>query len=182
MAPPQHLQIDPVEHASAAVRRMGFELDDPYVEEVWIAAIGPTCTLLLRRLPDLWRHEVPAQVDAAELAGSLGLSRYIDKPRSQIWHTFERLRQFRLATPIRDGRVGVFTRVPLLSDRLLARVPEWTARRHAELLESHTDRLAHEPDARAPTPPRPVAQIRARLDQLEHPSPSTGIDAPGLAR
>ena len=182
MAPPQQLQIDPLEHPRATVRRMGFDLDDPYVEDVWIAAIGPTCTLLLRRLPELWRHEGPAHVDVAQLAGSLGLSRHVDRPRSQIWHTFERLHQFGLATPIRDGRVGVFTRVPPLSDRLQERVPEWTARRHAELLESHIDRLVDEPGAPAPDPPRLAAQIRVRLDQLEHPGPPTGIDSPGLAR
>lgn len=55
------------------VQRVGFDLTDPYVEHCWSAVIGPTSTLLLRRLPALWIARVPIDIGASDLSRSLGL-------------------------------------------------------------------------------------------------------------
>jgi hypothetical protein len=59
------LAIHAVPHRK--VRRVGFPLDDPYVEQVWAAVIGPSALLVLRRLPVLWLEREPAVVDLREL-------------------------------------------------------------------------------------------------------------------
>jgi hypothetical protein len=66
MEPPEVLAIHAVTHPNPKVRRIGFSLDDPYVEQVWAGVIGPSAPLALRRLPILWRARTsrgrPAQL------------------------------------------------------------------------------------------------------------------------
>ncbi|HET6662952.1 MAG TPA: hypothetical protein VFG94_01780, partial [Acidimicrobiales bacterium] len=73
MEPPEVLAIHAVPDPNPKVRRVGFALDDPYVEQVWAGVIGPSSLLALRRLPVLWRDRKPAVVDVRELGQSLGL-------------------------------------------------------------------------------------------------------------
>jgi hypothetical protein len=63
MEPPEVLAIHAVPHPNRKVRRVGFTLDDSYVEQVWAGVIGPSALLVLRRLPVLWREREPAVVD-----------------------------------------------------------------------------------------------------------------------
>jgi hypothetical protein len=51
MEPPEVLAIHAVPHPNPKVRRVGFALDDPYVEQVWAGVIGPSALLALRRRP-----------------------------------------------------------------------------------------------------------------------------------
>jgi hypothetical protein len=181
MAPPEQLLIDAVEHPDPAVRAVGFRLDDPYVESVWVGVIGPTSALLLRRLPRLWHQATSAQVDVAELAASLGVSTRADLWKSQIWRTFHRLAQFRLARPVEGGRVGVFAQIPPISDRQLARLPEWTAQAHDRMLGDHLDQLAYQSGVTVgPVSPGPADHISARLDRLQR--LPKAAPAPGLGR
>jgi hypothetical protein len=73
MEPPETLVIRAVPHPNPKVRRVGFTLDDPYVERVWAGIIGPSALLVLWRMPVLWREREPAPVDLRELGQSLGL-------------------------------------------------------------------------------------------------------------
>ena len=68
----QVITLNPVSHPDRRVRQVGFGLTDPYVEQCWSAVVGPSTTLLLRRLPELWREHQPAQIEASELGRSLG--------------------------------------------------------------------------------------------------------------
>jgi len=52
------LTFTPVNHPNRQVRRVGFDLSDTYVEQCWSAVIGPSAVVLLRRMPELWRHEM----------------------------------------------------------------------------------------------------------------------------
>jgi hypothetical protein len=67
MDPPEVLAIHAVPHPNPKVRRVGFVLDDPYVEQVCAGVIGPSALLALRPLPVLWREREPAVVDLREL-------------------------------------------------------------------------------------------------------------------
>ena len=40
MEPPEVLALHAVPHPNPKVRRVGFTLDDPYVEQVWAGVIG----------------------------------------------------------------------------------------------------------------------------------------------
>ena len=157
------LTFTPVEHPNVRVQRVGFELTDPYVEQCWSAVVGPSSTLLLRRLPALWIDRVPAEIGASDLSRSLGLGVGVGR-QSRLANTLNRLVQFGLAVPAVDGTgFDVRRQVAPLSSRQLERAPEWTRDTHERLLDAHIDRIAN------PSPqPNGAASLTARLDRLQH--------------
>lgn len=164
---PDVLTIRPALHPKPVVRKVGFDLDHPYVEQCWSGVVGPTSVLLLRRVPLLWRDATPAHVRVSELARSLGLTGPTG-PGSRFWQTVRRMCQFGLARPAGGGTLDVFTRVAPLTSRQLARLPDWSVRAHDGWMQRQAERLSE-----VATPGRtPAASITARLDRLEHrPSP-----------
>lgn len=166
------LCFTPVDHPDVRVQRIGFDLTDPYVEQCWSAVVGPSSTLLLRRLPALWVARVPAEISASELSQSLGLGAGVGE-HSRLVNTVERLARFRLARPAPHGAgLDVFCQVPPLSPRQLARVPEWTRDTHERLFGAHLEQIDHLARHQAS-----VASITARLDRLQH---AAGHAANGL--
>ena len=157
------LQFTPVDHPDARVRRIGFNLTDPYVEQCWSAVLGPSSTLLLRRLPTLWIARVPAEIDAGELSRSLGLGAGVGE-RSRLAATLDRLVNFGLARPTPDGAgLDVYRQVPPLTQRQLARLPEWTRDAEDRLLGTHLTQIDDSTRHHAN-----VVSITARLDRLQH--------------
>lgn len=134
------LVLTPVNHPDPRVRRIGFELSDPYVEQCWSAVVGPSATLLLRRLPELWQHQVPAEVRAEELSRSLGLGAGTG-PNSRLASTLDRLVRFGLARPDQAGGFDVYLEVAPLQARQLERAPEWTRAAHERLFSEHIVRF-----------------------------------------
>ncbi|MGZ7019242.1 MAG: hypothetical protein ACXVL8_18900 [Acidimicrobiia bacterium] len=162
MQPDRTLCFTPVDHPDARVQRVGFDLTDPYVEQCWSAVVGPSSTLLLRRLPALWVARVPAEIDAGELSQSLGLGAGAGE-HSRLVSTLQRLVRFDLATPAADGTgLDVYRKVAPLTPRQLARAPRWTRDTHERLFGAHLERV--DDRARHQTS---VASITARLDRLQ---------------
>src|ERR687897_683844 len=62
----QVLELAAVTHPDPRVRRVGFDLSHPYVEQVWGAAVGPSGVALLRRLPVLLRDPAPARAPGVQ--------------------------------------------------------------------------------------------------------------------
>jgi len=164
------LKFTPVDHPDARVCRIGFDLTDPYVELCWSAVIGPSSTLPLRRFPTLWVTGVPALIDAGELSRSLRLGTVVGE-RSRLASTLERLVTVDLARPAPKGTgLDVYRQVPPLTQRQLARLPDWTRYTEERLLgerltqveDSHPPpgerRVAH----RAPQPPPARRRARSR--------------------
>jgi hypothetical protein len=161
------LSFTPIDHPDRRVQRVGFDLTDPYVEQCWSAVVGPSSTLLLRRLPTLWIAQVPAEMGASDLSRSLGLGVGVGE-RSRLANTLDRLVHFGLARPSRDGTgFDVHRQVAPLSPRQLARVPGWTHDAHERLFDSHLARIDSDAQHRAK-----VTSIGARLDRLQHGSPA----------
>ncbi|MGB3409935.1 MAG: hypothetical protein WBA45_01955 [Microthrixaceae bacterium] len=159
------LVISPVNHPGPQVRRIGLDLSDPYVEQCWSAVVGPSATLLLRRLPKLWQHQVPAELPAEELSRSLGLGTGTG-PNSRLASTLDRLVRFGLARPGQAGGFDVYLEVAPLQDRQLDRVPEWTRTTHERLFSAHVERF----DGVAEQSPKVAAtsdlgQYRQRVSQ-----------------
>jgi hypothetical protein len=173
MEPSEVLAIHAVPHPNPKVRRVGFALDDPYVEQVWAGVIGPSALLVLRRLPVLWREREPTLVDLRELGRSLGLGPSVARG-GRAWRTIERLVGFGMAHWLPGDELGVRTEVAPLSGRQLARVPEWTRQVHDRLLGTHLDRLALSHTDRSLKTDRSLdtARITARLDHLQHRRPA----------
>lgn len=169
MEPDRTLSFTPVDHSDERVQRVGFDLTDPYVEQCWSAVVGPSSTLLLRRLPALWIAQVPAEIAASDLSRSLGLGAGVGD-RSRLANTLNRLVQYRLATPAPDGAgLDVFRKVAPLSSRQLTRVPEWTRATHERLFSNHLEQLGDSCQQRSN-----VASMGARLDRLQH-GPATAV-------
>jgi hypothetical protein len=173
------LRFSPAHHPNPRVRRVGFELTDPYVEQCWAGVIGPSSTLLLRRMPVLWSERVPAEILASDLGRSIGLGSGTAKT-SRVAVTLKRLAQFGLvhpAGPAADRHYEVFLEVSPLTPRQLARLPEWTRATHDRFLGTHLDGLAGTTGHQAQ-----VAQITARLDRLQRPAGHSVGHATGVQR
>ena len=131
------LRFTPVDHPDSRVQRVGFDLRDPYVEQCWSAVVGPSSTLLLRRMPTMWLAQVPAEIGASELSQSLGLGVGVGE-RSRLANTLNRLVQFGLARPAPDGAgLDVYRQVAPLSPRQVSRVPQWIRDTHERLYDAH---------------------------------------------
>jgi hypothetical protein len=172
------LTFSPAHHPNPKVRRVGFELTDPYVEQCWSGVIGPSSTLLLRRMPVLWTDRVPAEIPASELARSIGLGAGTSN-NSRLATTLKRLADFHLlsSTSPSGDHFEVFVEVSPLTPRQLARLPEWTRATHGRLFAMHLDGLTgvSEREAR-------IATITARLDRLQLPAGPATEPASGLQR
>ena len=180
--PNSRLVIHAQPHPSLEVRRAGFSLDHRYVEQCWAPLIGPSSTLLLRRLPWLWREGTSVSVDVGDLGRSLGLGSAVGR-NTKISRTLQRVVHFGFGEPCAPGELDVYTEVPPLSERQLARVPMWTRVLHEQLLSAHLSELSH-PSRSAPLPvPSPTAdRLRERLARLEHGSPAVASNGLDVAR
>jgi hypothetical protein len=151
-------------HPSAPVRRLGFPLDHPYLEQVWTPIIGPSSVLLLRRCAWLWRDAMPAQVRTEELAAQLGLGKGTGRS-SPIWHTVERVVRFGFAATPEPAEIQIYTEVPPV--RRLERLPRWSLEQHERLLGQHLDELARSArSAQHESLEAPSSRMNRHLDQL----------------
>lgn len=167
------LVFTPVNHPDPRVRQVGFDLTDTYVEQCWSAVVGPSATLLLRRLPELWRHQAPAELPAGEFSQSLGLGAGTG-PNSRLASTMDRLVRFGLARPDRAGGLDVFLEVPPLQPRQLERVPEWTRSTHERLFTAHLEGFEGVAEHRSK-----VTAATVDLDQFRHRATHPEVTANG---
>jgi hypothetical protein len=162
MDPNQVVTLTPIPHPEPRIAQIGFDLSSPYVEQCWSPVIGPSATLLLRRLPVLWRDELPARLPAGELSLSLGLGAGTG-PHSRLLHTLDRLGRFGLVgyDPV-AATVDVYLQVRGLSDKQLDRLPPVTVRAHDRLLDEHIRQLTG--DSRpGPAPTAPSLSSTTRI-------------------
>lgn len=158
------LTFTPVDHRDARVHRTGFDLNDPYVEHCWGSLIGPSATLLLRRMPTLWIEREPATIAHGELSRTLGLGGG-SGANSRLLRSINRVVRYGLATWDREGTgLDVYLQVPELRARQLEGLPEWTRRAHFRLLDAHLQSITERGGIG-----RDVAVISARLDRVQQP-------------
>ena len=137
---------------------------------------SPSGVALLRRMPVLWTEHEPARVSSAELAATLGVPGGTGS-QSRLNRTLDRLAHFGLAGWVGPGAVGIYTEVAPLSEQRLGRQPEWTQAAHHRLVGQHLDSLANRGTNRSA-----VADITARLDQLQQPRPAQDRAGQALGR
>ncbi|MGI8756907.1 MAG: hypothetical protein ACR2MB_13830 [Acidimicrobiales bacterium] len=156
------LTFTPVDHPDERVRRLGFDLSGSYFEQCWGPMLGPTATLLLRRMPTLWEEQTPAVISRGEFGRSLGVGPG-KGTRSVLSHTLDRVVRFGFARWHGfEPSLDVAVHVPVLKAHHVERLPQVTQQAHERLLGVAVQQLAdtHE------TAPK-VAAITARLDRLE---------------
>lgn len=165
MALPDRLEIHPAAYPNLEVHRAGFPLDHPYLEQCWSPILGPSSVLLLRHTAQLWRDSDPAVVDSADLAQQIGLGKGRGT-HSPLGHTLSRIVRFRFAQWSAPGVLDVYTEVRPLRERDLGRVPDWSARRHDELLGRHLDSLSAPASSSMAAPANQASLMAQRLDEF----------------
>jgi hypothetical protein len=117
--------IDPL------VDENGHDPRSTYAERYWLSVIGPTATLIMRRLADEFDRDPDGFViDLAHTATTMGLS-YGKGANSPFGKALQRCVMFGLAQPTPDGFV-VRRRLPNVAQRHLSRLPDDVQRAHYE--------------------------------------------------
>ena len=146
---PELIELHATPHPVPALRRSGFALDHPYLEQCWGPLIGPSSVALLRHCAArLAEAGGPVRVSTADLAAQLGR-----KPargaHSPLWHTVDRLVRFSFARSSEDhARLAVYTSIAAVPGHVVHRLPTWSRQRHGHLLAAHLEQVATE-DLRA---------------------------------
>jgi len=110
---------------------VGFDARSAYVETYWLAVLGPSAVLTLRRVAD-WLEDRPSGIEISleDLARTLGLGGGTGR-HATIVRTLDRLTQFDMAT-IAGDRYAVRSLLPRLSARYRRRLPPYLAQRHSD--------------------------------------------------
>lgn len=126
------------------VEELGHDPRSWYVERFWLPVLGPSTVLLLRLLNDeLDDHPDGTELEAAEVAGALGLSWHENVGRnSPFVRTLLRSCQFGFTRICAEATLAVRRAVPDLPRRHLSRLPAGLQRLHAEWMRR---RLSSEP-------------------------------------
>lgn len=150
----QLLVLRASQHPNAVIARLGFDLQHPYIEQCWGPVLGPASVMLLRRLPDVWRHTEPARLNPRDLGQHIGLQ------GSATLHTLRRLERYGFVRADTTGEIDVFTTAgPVHADQL-ERLPPAGRANH--------QRMVAQQFATALDPNRPTPNLAQRLDQLQN--------------
>ena len=109
--------------ADPVVEQLGHDPRSPYVEQFYLALLGPTLTFLLRRIADAfdaWPDGFEA--DLEELAGGLGLASTPGGRHGPFGRALGRAVKLGLAQPHPFG-LSVRRKLPPLSYRQVAKLP-----------------------------------------------------------
>lgn len=127
----------------------GHDPRSTYVEQFWLATLGPSTTWFLRHCADLLDETASTAVNLRETASTLGIG-HEGGARSAMAKTVARACRFRAARSVGSNTLAVRLRLPLLSHRQLRRLPESVQQRHEEFLAANSSPdLIHRQQPRA---------------------------------
>lgn len=108
---------------------LGHDPRSLYVEQFWVCSLGPSVSLVLRRLAaGLEEHPSGFEVDVIEFAQELGIGHRGGR-NSPLWRALDRAGYFGLVR--RNGPVVVMRRyLPPLTARQIERLPDHLRRAH----------------------------------------------------
>lgn len=116
---------------------IGYDPRSPYVEMFWLNILGPTATWLLRRVVDGLDHYPGGyELDLEQTAKALGLG-YSRGTLNPFGRALHRCVLFGAAQPV-DGGLAVRRRLPPVSARHLARMPDHLRDAHRSWLRAAT--------------------------------------------
>lgn len=113
----------------------GHDPRSAYVEQFWLATLGPSTTWFLRHCADLLDETDGTSVNLRETASTLGIG-HEGGARSAMAKTVARACRFRAARSVGPTTLAVRLQLPQLSHRQLLRLPKSVQRRHDEFLAS----------------------------------------------
>lgn len=115
----------------------GHDPRSAYVEQFWLATLGPSTTWFLRHCADLLDETGSTLVNLRETASTLGIG-HEGGARSAMAKTVARACRFRAARSVGSTTLAVRLRLPQLSHRQVQRLPESVQRRHDEFLAANS--------------------------------------------
>lgn len=128
------------------VDAIGYDPRSPYCEIFWLNVLGPTATWLIRRMVSgLDEYPGGYELDLVQTAAALGLS-FAPGSANPFARSLNRCVMFGGAQPV-NGGLAVRRRLPPVTARQLARMPEYLRASHAAW--RHTARSAHDDERRA---------------------------------
>ena len=118
---------------------LGHDPRSRYVEQFWLAVLGPSCLLLVRRLAARLEREPDGfELDSLEWARELGLGMKGGK-HGPFWRAIDRACRFQLAQ--RNGELLVARRrIAPLATGQIKRLPEGLRKAHDQWLEAQRRR------------------------------------------
>jgi hypothetical protein len=125
----EHDPLPVITYDHSPVNATGFDPRSPYVETYWLAVLGPSAILAVRRMAD-WLEGQPSGIviGLEDLAHSLGLGHSTGR-NAPVVRTLDRLVMFGLAQIAWDA-YGLRRTIPPLAPRQLRRLPGYLAERH----------------------------------------------------
>lgn len=161
----QHLEyLSVVPWSDPLFDERGFEPRSAYVERFWLPLLGPSTTLLLRRVarglqerPDGFRLRVPDTARAMGIGNGTGRN-------SPFVRSVDRACHFGLARHLGPGEVAVRTKVPPLNLRQVERLPLALRSAHGAWLQRSSDPNSTE---RAETLARCLIELGSDLTDVE---------------
>jgi hypothetical protein len=123
---------------------VGIDPRSHYVEQFWLPTLGPSTTLLLRRIAG-GLEEQPAgfELPLTDTARALGLG-HMGGRHSPFVRALSRLCQFDLAQAHGEGELAVRRKVPPLNRRQVVRLPESMQAAHQAWQDAELAIPAHE--------------------------------------
>lgn len=162
---PKQLRIEP--WCDPVVDSLGHDPRSSYVERFWLPILGPSTTLLLRRLAAELDHEPDgAEVDLATTARALGLGSQGGR-RSAFVRALDRSAQFGLAQHLGPARLAVRRRIPPLTQRQVVRLPKAIQDDHADWQARHRPRREPTDRRRARIAALDLAGLGLDVDEVE---------------
>lgn len=121
--PPPALHVSVHPWPDPLLDQLGHDPRSPYVERFWLPVVGPSGTVLLRRLAAGFDDRPEGyELDLAEVARAVGMGRQ-DGPGANFRRTVERVVSFGFARFDDPATMVVRRRLPTLTRRQLQRLP-----------------------------------------------------------
>lgn len=114
----------------------GHDPRSTYVEQFWLATLGPSTTWFLRHCATLLDDTDGTSVDLRQTASTLGIG-HEGGTRSAMAKTVARACRFRAARSAGSTTLAVRLRLPQLSYRQVQRLPRSVQRRHDEFIAAY---------------------------------------------
>ena len=131
---PPAYRLKVVPWSDPVVEAAGFPTNHPYVELCWLAILGPSATLALRRLAGLAARPGGTEVIPAQLGADLGIPG--GGANASLSRTLDRLCQFGMARWEDSAVLAVRMAVPPLPRRRLERLGAGPAAAHRRFMEA----------------------------------------------
>ena len=116
----------------------GHDPRSTYVEQFWLATLGPSTTWFLRHCVSLLEDVDEVVVNLRDTACALGIG-FEGGARSAMVKTITRACRFRTARHVGSTTLAVRLRLPMLSHGQLQRLPESLRERHEEYVSACAD-------------------------------------------